>query len=69
MYERDLEQAYDELAATWRAVLAAGGPARCNGEWAKWAHVRAQVQMIEQEMAFEVERARSQAAAHPHPGP
>ena len=68
MYERQLEQAYERLAAAWRDVLAAGGPARCNGEWAKWAHVRAQVQMIEQEMAYEVERARSQAAAHPHRG-
>jgi hypothetical protein len=69
MYERDLEQAYERLLEAYRVMLAAGGPARCNGEWAKWAHVRAQVQMIEQEMAFEVERARaSQAAAHPHHG-
>ena len=69
MYERDLEQAYERLAAAWRDVLAAGGPERCNGEWARWAGVRARVQMMEQEMAYEVERARSsQAASHPHRG-
>lgn len=69
MYDHELGQAYERLAAAWRDVLAAGGPARCNGEWARWAGVRARVQAIEQEMAYEVERARSsQAAAHPHRG-
>ena len=72
MYDHELGQAYERLAAAWRDVLAAGGPERCNGEWAHWAGVRAQVQMMEQEMAYEVERARSSqaaAAASPHPGP
>lgn len=65
MYDHELGQAYERLAAAWRDVLAAGGPERCNGEWARWAHVRAQVQAIEQEMAYEVQRARSTDAPAP----
>jgi hypothetical protein len=56
MYERDLEQAYERLLDAYRVMLAAGGPARCNGEWAKWAGVRAQVQSLEERCTYEWNR-------------
>jgi len=68
MYERQLEQAYERLLEAYRVMLAAGGPARCNGEWARWAAVRAQVQELESGMAYETRESRATAAPHPHHG-
>ena len=68
MYDHELGQAYERLAAAWRDVLAAGGPARCNGEWARWAAVRAQVQELESSMAYETRESRATQTAHSHHG-
>ena len=65
MYERDLEQAYAALLDAYRAMLAAGGPARCNGEWGKWADWRARVQSLEERCAYEWRTAK---AENPHRG-
>lgn len=60
MYEHELGQAYERLAAAWRDVLAAGGPARCNGEWARWAGLRNRIAQSEERIAYEAARERAE---------
>lgn len=64
---RQLEQAYERLLEAYRVMLAAGGPARCNGEWGRWYEWRAKVQSLEERMAYETKRDR-EAAPNPHHG-
>lgn len=65
MYDSELLQAYQGMVAAWQAVVAAGGSARCNGEWGRWYEWRARVQQLEEIMAYETRVARAATAA-PH---
>lgn len=51
--EIELERAYRELADRIRAVMLAGGPTRCNGEWARYVDAKNLVRFLEEQLIYE----------------
>lgn len=60
MLAEQLIPLYQELALAWRDVLDAGGPGRCNGEWARWAGLRNRIAQSEERIAYEAARERAE---------
>ena len=49
----ELEKAYRLVADCIRAVMLAGGPARCNGEWGRYVDAKNLVKFLEDKLVYE----------------